>query len=462
MLKFMRKHATGYLVKGMFGLIIIVFIFWGVGSFRAGERVIAEVGPYKVSFTEYQETYNKLLNMYRMIYKDKFDENVVKELKLKEKAMDEIIDRYVLIKKAKELGITTSEEEFINYIANMEMFRRDGKFNEKVYVEVLKRNGIDPKRFEESERVSLTISKMVNIINDNGMFLNEADVWAGYIKEKGKINLAFIQFDPSALKGHVNVNEKELTDLYEKEKGIHKEENVYRLKYLLIDEKSSVRDDVAYLDLLKIKDIAAYGKQKGIEVIDLGDIKVSELLKRFKDLKIDEWLKGLKKGDISLPVRADTKSYIFQLVDMEEGKLIDKGRAIQTIKERIVNEKAKSLAKVRAGEAISQKLLDSKKETGFIQRNSYNIPGIGLIPKEHVGVLTLSKTHPVYEKPVEVSGKYYVFYFKDEKLPDKSVWEKEKEAYRRYLLTKTREEFFKSFMEGLRNKEKIKIDWKEI
>ncbi len=141
MLKFMRKHATGYLVKGMFGLIIIVFIFWGVGSFRAGERVVAEVGPYKVYFTEYQETYNKLLNMYRMIYKDKFDENVVKELKLKEKAMDEIIDRYVLIKKAKELGITTSEEEFINYIANMEMFRRDGKFNEKVYVEVLKRNG---------------------------------------------------------------------------------------------------------------------------------------------------------------------------------------------------------------------------------------------------------------------------------------------------------------------------------
>jgi len=35
---------------------------------------------------EYQEEYNRLLNMYRMIYKDKLDENVLRELKLKEKS----------------------------------------------------------------------------------------------------------------------------------------------------------------------------------------------------------------------------------------------------------------------------------------------------------------------------------------------------------------------------------------
>ena len=43
MLRFMRKYATGWLVKGLFGVIIIVFIFWGVGSFRDREKVIAEV-----------------------------------------------------------------------------------------------------------------------------------------------------------------------------------------------------------------------------------------------------------------------------------------------------------------------------------------------------------------------------------------------------------------------------------
>ena len=54
---------------------------------------------------EFQEEYNRLLNMYRMIYKEKLDENVLKDLKLKEKAMNELVDKYILIIKAKEIGL---------------------------------------------------------------------------------------------------------------------------------------------------------------------------------------------------------------------------------------------------------------------------------------------------------------------------------------------------------------------
>ena len=42
--------------------------------------------------------------MYRNIFKDKFDENMLKALKLKEAAMNDIVDRYLLLQKAKELG----------------------------------------------------------------------------------------------------------------------------------------------------------------------------------------------------------------------------------------------------------------------------------------------------------------------------------------------------------------------
>ena len=103
-------------------------------------------------------------------------------------------------------------------------------------------------------------------------------------------------------------------------------------------------------------------------------------------------------------------------------------------------------------------VVDNASGDGSPELVKRDFPGVKLIA--NVGNLGFGKGNNLGMK--EVSGKYYVFYFKDEKLPDKSVWEKEKEAYRRYLLTKTREEFFKSFTEGLRNKEKIKIDWKEI
>ena len=45
---------------------------------------------------------------------------------------------------------------------------------------------------------------------------------------------------------------------------------MYHLKYMLIDEKSGVKDDQAYMELLKSKDMSAYGKSKGVEVVDLG------------------------------------------------------------------------------------------------------------------------------------------------------------------------------------------------
>lgn len=461
MLKFMRKHATGYMVKAMFGLIIVVFIFWGVGSFRDSERVVAEIGRYKVFATEYQEAYKKTLELYRMIYKEKLDENLLKELKLKEKVMDEIVNRYVLLIIADELGLTVSQKEFLEHINGIDAFKREGKFDEKLYVAVLQRNNIDPKKFEVAERNSLLIQKTANVIRDNGTFFNEADVWAGYVKEKGTVNLTYGIFDPSSFRGKVEINEKELIDLYEKEKESHRSENAYRLKYLVIDEKSPVKDDAAYMDLLKVKDIDQYGRQKGLNAVDLGMMKESEARKRLKDMKIDDWLKGLKKGDITLPVREGGKSYIFQLVDVEDGKPLDKSVVLATIKERVIAERSKNLAKLAAEDAIGRKSIGPGKETGFILRNTHSIKGIGDVPKENVSLLTLSKDKPFYERPVEIAGKFYVFAFKDEKFPDMKEWQKEKESYTRYFVTKNRDGFFSSFLTEMRTKGKIKVSWQE-
>jgi hypothetical protein len=191
-------------------------------------------------------------------------------------------------------------------------------------------------------------------------------------------------------------------------------------------------------------------------------MKEGEAFKKLKNLKPDEWLKGLKKGEISLPVRVDSKSYIVQVVDIEEGKPLDKAVAMKEIRERLINGKAKTLAKNAAQESLDKKSFDSKKDTGFIPRNTQSIPKIGQIPKEDLGILLLSKESPIYQKPLEIDGEYYVFFFKDEKLPGKDEWEKEKDSYKRYVLSKGRGDFLKSFLETLRKKEKVKIEWKDI
>jgi len=462
MLKFMRKYATGYMVKAIFGLIIIVFIFWGVGAFRGGDKTVARIGSHEVSLIEYQEEYNRLLNTARMLYKDRLDENILRELKLKEKAMDAIIDRYILLEKAKEVGMTISDKEFTEYLHNIEMFKRDGQFNKRMYEEVLKRNGMDSKQFEQTEKNELLNAKMISLIKDTGARLSDRDIWVLYSKERGKISLGYVEYDPASFRNKVTIDDQGVLNTYEKEKGAHKGENVYRLKYLTIDAKSPVKDDVAYVELLKLKDLEAYGKENRLPVVDFGPMAESEVVKKFKSLKIEEWLKGLKKGEISLPVRSDSKSFIFQVVDVIEGKPVDKTLALKEIRERMITEKARDVARKACEEAIDKKSTDSKNDTGFISRNSANIPKLGTISKEDTGILALSKDNRIYRKPVDIGGKYYLFYYRDESLPAKEQWEKEKEAYKRYVVTREKNDFLKSFMEILRKKEKIKIDWQAI
>ncbi len=463
MLRFMRKYARGWFVKIIFGAIIVVFVaFFGYGTLRPGDEVVGRVGSHKITLMEYRENYDRLLKLYRNLYRDKLDDAVLKQLKLKEQAMNQIIDKYLVLAKAKEMGLSVTDKEFAEHIARIEAFKRNGKFDEKAYIEVLNKNGLDPKRFEESERASMLSKKLFDIVKDNGVFVNDGDAWQAYVKEKGKVDLAYAQFDPGQFKKAVSVSDQELASIYEKEKDSHKGETTYRLKYIVIDDKGNLKDDVAYTDLLKAKDIEAYGKQKGLDVLDLGLLPESEVLKRLKDLKGEQWLKELKKGDISLPVRGMSKSYIFQVVDREEGKPIDKSIVLKEIRERVTSEKAKAMAKAEAEDAIATKKVQFKQETGYFPRGLTDIPKVGRLPAEHMAVLSLSEQNREYAKPVEINGSYYVFAYKGEDLPDKKLWEQQKEAYKKFLLTRSQDEAWKALLEDLRKKEKVQVDWKEI
>jgi len=462
MLKFIRKHATSFIIKALFAIIIIVFIFWGVGSFREKDKVVAEVGPHKIYYTEYIETYKRFLNMYKMIYKDNLDENLLNSLKIKEKVMDDLIDRYIILIIGKKMGIHVSEREMNEHITSMNAFKRNGKFDRKLYEEVLKRHNLDPKKFKEGERTSIITTKLINILIDNAVFLTEEDLWNTYKNERGQIDLFYTVIDPVDFTGKVSISEKELEDIYEKDKAMLKGENTYKLKYIILDEKTKMKDDDVYLALIKTKDFEGFAKKNGLNIVELNGIKESEFIKRFNNLNIKESLKGLKKGEISLPVRLDNKSYIFKILDIEEGRPMDKSLAIKQIRERLIQKKAKEYAKSIADEKISKKEFNPAKNTGFIMRNAKAIPKIGQIPPEHLSLLSLSQKDPIYKKPVEVEGKFYIFSYKDEKLPDKKEWERDKELYKRIITSKKGEEFIKSFLDEMKKKEKIKINWQDI
>ena len=62
MLSLMRKYATTWLIKIILGAIVVVFVFWGVGSYRAQRSSrVALVNGETITVEEYREVYNNII-----------------------------------------------------------------------------------------------------------------------------------------------------------------------------------------------------------------------------------------------------------------------------------------------------------------------------------------------------------------------------------------------------------------
>ena len=165
MLRAMRKHAKFFYV--LFFMIIISFIFWGVGTVDKSTAVpVAEIGKEKITVEEYGRAYDRAVGFYRDIYKEKFNDEMEKKLKLRENVLDSLIDERVLLIAAKSIGTTVSDEELEEAIKNEPGFTRNGVFDREIYMRVLQLNRLTPEYFENIKRYELTLLKITRLIGE--------------------------------------------------------------------------------------------------------------------------------------------------------------------------------------------------------------------------------------------------------------------------------------------------------
>lgn len=164
MLKVLRTHAKYFYF--LFFIVILSFIFWGVGTVdQTGvAEIAAEVGKYKITAEEYWKTYENVLHFYREIYKDKFDEEMEKKMKLRERVLDSMINDRVLLIAAKDAGIRISDDELHEAITQEPAFMRNGVFDNNVYLNRLRLNRITVEAYESLKRQELTLSKIRRLI----------------------------------------------------------------------------------------------------------------------------------------------------------------------------------------------------------------------------------------------------------------------------------------------------------
>lgn len=455
MLRFLRKRATGIMVKGLFFMIIVVFIFWGIGTIRTREEVVAKVGKRKIYVSEYREEQRRLIDFYRNLYGERFDENTLRDLKIEEKALNNLIDRCIILNIGERLNIRVSKKEYLDHLNSIDAFKKEGVFSKERFLDVLRNLKVDPKAYEEREKLFLMLEKTRRILEDLIVSQDEDMVLNELKKQFGSVRLYYASFDPKEYMDKVEVEEKEVDSKIEKERGTFFTPEKYRLRYIIITENSGLKDDKVYFELVKTKDMKSYAARANLKVFETDFLSKKELSERFGEIKDLSWLEELRVKDFSLPVRVGEKSYIFELIEKKGKEPLKEEEMRKVVRERIRYEKAKDYAKKEAMRFIEKENKVFSKTTALLSRKSLDIPGIGRVPDEDRGIFSLDRKENIYKKPVEIGGKFYVFAFMEERLPEKISPEMRFLAH-----MKIRDEAIRRFLESLRKEERIEIHLK--
>lgn len=401
MLRLMRKQAGSWLIKVLLGAIVIVFVFWGVGSFRTqrGGR-IALVNGDQITLDEYRESYNNLIEQLRRRFGNNLDDKMIETLQVKKQALNQLIDNKLLIQESKRLKFRVSEKELSDAISSITAFQSAGVFDRRIYKNVLDRLRMTPETFEAAQKDAMMIDKLRTLITSNAKVSDqEAKEWYNWVNASVSINFVF--FSPNRYK-NIQPSTKDIKTFYENNKENYKTDTMVKVRYLHFNPKQylsrvelSDEEVREYYDensesfktqktvearhiLLKMNpdadpETVQKTKERALNILKLaregknfaelaktysegptrnnggylGEFRKESMVKPFADKAF-----AMKVGEISEPVRTRFGWHLIKVEKINEASITSFDAAKNNIRKKLSEERAKSLAYDEA-EAVS-------------------------------------------------------------------------------------------------------------
>jgi peptidyl-prolyl cis-trans isomerase D len=231
MLKLMRERASSLLIKILLGAIVVVFVFWGVGSFKSQRSGnVALVNDQPITVEEFRQSYNNLMEQVRRRFGNNLNDEMIKMLQVKKQAMDLLINQRLLLQEAERLNFRVSDAELSDSIRKIGAFQIDGVFDSRRYNDVLNRNRLTPAAFEAMQRESLLMDKLRSFIAGSVKVSDqEANEW--YKWDNAQVNIDFVVFEPENYK-NITPSAEEIKKFFDVHKGEYKTEPRVKVRYL--------------------------------------------------------------------------------------------------------------------------------------------------------------------------------------------------------------------------------------
>src|SRR4030043_547208 len=151
MLRILREHATSWMLKALLILVAVPFISWGGHSFFREKKVtyVAKVNGVTIEWREYNDAFQNVIKQYKDAFGPSFSEKMIEELRLKDKTIDDLIAKILILQEAKRLGLSIPDEELRGSIESISAFQVNGQFDKRNYERFLRLRRMTPEEFEQ-------------------------------------------------------------------------------------------------------------------------------------------------------------------------------------------------------------------------------------------------------------------------------------------------------------------------
>lgn len=216
MLEYIRSSAQSFGVKIAFGVIILVFVFWGVGNFndRDYTNVVAVVNGQPILAMEFEKAYQAVEDSILRSNPGITREQLASQ-HLGRQVLRDLIEQTLLAQEAQRSGVEISPVELRAHAAQIPAFQDvAGRFDPEAYKRVLAARRMTPAQYEHELGNQLLQEKMFNLVTAPAWVdPDEALRRFNFLREKRIINYIFVpasRFEPD-----VKVSDKEIADWYE-------------------------------------------------------------------------------------------------------------------------------------------------------------------------------------------------------------------------------------------------------
>ncbi len=210
------KLSKSFFVKLLVGIIILPFVFWGMGDvFRGGnQNVIATIDSNKVNTQEFVKYLNRL-----SLKDDQIQQ--IKNSNLLEKILSEYIGRKVMSLEIKRLGIIISDSSLRDIIKNDKLFSKDNKFSRTAYEKFLLKSNVTAPTFEKNIVEQESRRQFLSYLA-GGISVPDTLIKKAFNKENQVKKIKYIDLDKYYSKQKFSQNK--IKEVYEKNKSFFVEE----------------------------------------------------------------------------------------------------------------------------------------------------------------------------------------------------------------------------------------------